>query len=237
MASAGKIICWLTIAIGLVLLIVTSAFSQPKQGLPRVAVLLEAGFNGDEFWRPMLIWQAYGLKPQVFSINGGDIPCGNTGAPPATNTGSLKQLKTARWDLIYIPGGKSPEVLMKSSEVVNLIKDLHTKGQQFASICHGPLVFAKAGILKDTPTAYLFHAEEFMPTEILPGSLGNYQDQPVVFNGNILMSRYPEDAEAFATAVLQQLGMANLNHAASQQVIYQIGRPQTALGRYAAKVL
>jgi D-lactate dehydratase len=52
---------------------------------------------------------------------------------------------------LVIPGGRAPEYLSLDESVLNLVQKLDAEKKVIASICHGQLILAAAGVLKVNP--------------------------------------------------------------------------------------
>eukprot|EP00252_Welwitschia_mirabilis_P001836 TRINITY_DN1178_c0_g1_i1.p1 TRINITY_DN1178_c0_g1~~TRINITY_DN1178_c0_g1_i1.p1 ORF type:complete len:388 (+),score=65.08 TRINITY_DN1178_c0_g1_i1:216-1379(+) len=63
-------------------------------------------------------------------------------------TASFDQVDAAKYDGLIIPGGRAPEYLALNESVLRLVKHFAESNKPIASICHGQLILAAAGILK-----------------------------------------------------------------------------------------
>ncbi|EFJ15467.1 hypothetical protein SELMODRAFT_271634 [Selaginella moellendorffii] len=64
-------------------------------------------------------------------------------------------VKAESYDALVIPGGRAPEYLSLDDEVLEIVKSFHKSRKPIASICHGQLILAAAGILQGKKsTAY-----------------------------------------------------------------------------------
>lgn len=113
---------------------------------------------------------------------------------------SLDDEGLSNYDAIVIPGGMPGALNLKESiRVVELVKDYYATGKIVASICAGPIVLAKAGILNGRKvTSYPGYEEE----------LGNviYKEDIVVIDENIITSRGSATAIEFSLAIIKELG-------------------------------
>lgn len=104
------------------------------------------------------------------------------------------------YDAIVIPGGMPGARNLKDSiRVVELVQDYYRTSKIVASICAGPIVLAKAGILNGkNVTSYPGYEEE----------LGNvvYKEACVVTDQNIITSRGPATALEFSLEIIKRLG-------------------------------
>ena len=61
----------------------------------------------------------------------------------------------SKYDAVVIPGGRAPEYLAMNESVWNVVSMFSDSGKVIASICHGQLILAAAGLVKGRKcTAY-----------------------------------------------------------------------------------
>ncbi len=101
---------------------------------------------------------------------------------------------------MVIPGGHSPNWLRQHEAVVDFARAFYASGKPTAAICHGPQVLITAGVL-DGVDATCFPGM----SDELKESGANYQDVPVLRDGNLITSRIPDDIPAFSEAIKQAL--------------------------------
>jgi protease I len=63
-------------------------------------------------------------------------------------TKDFDAVKIDEYDGLFCPGGRSPETLQLSEEVIGWVRRLFEAGKPVASICHGIQILATAGILR-----------------------------------------------------------------------------------------
>lgn len=72
-----------------------------------------------------------------------------------TLTADFKDVNADSYDALVVPGGRAPEYLSLDEDVLNLVKKFESSHKPIASICHGQLVLAAAGVLNGKQcTAY-----------------------------------------------------------------------------------
>ena len=100
---------------------------------------------------------------------------------------------------IYVPGGlPGTENLKDNQAVIDLVKEMAEAGKLVASICAGPIILSKAGVIDGKKiTAYPGYEKELL------GSI--YKEKPVVRDGNIITSRGPATAGAMAIEMIKYL--------------------------------
>jgi 4-methyl-5(b-hydroxyethyl)-thiazole monophosphate biosynthesis len=101
------------------------------------------------------------------------------------------------FDLIIVPGGPGHKELLENKELLDRLVAQNKAGRLIGSICAGPLVLKKAGLLEGK----LFTA--FPGTaELLPE---RDPDSAVVVDGNLITSQGAGTAIAFALALVEGL--------------------------------
>jgi len=68
---------------------------------------------------------------------------------------NFDDVKASDYDGLFIPGGRAPEYLRLNPKVIEIVKTMYQDKKVLGSVCHGPLIFSAAGILKGVcATAY-----------------------------------------------------------------------------------
>lgn len=103
-------------------------------------------------------------------------------------------------DLVFLPGGMPGATSLKDDEkVLELITYLNDKGRAISAICAAPIVLEAAGVIEDkTVTSYPSFDEK------LP-SIGEYSQDIVVIDENIITSRGPATAVYLALELIELL--------------------------------
>ncbi|XP_065850684.1 protein DJ-1 homolog D [Euphorbia lathyris] len=72
-----------------------------------------------------------------------------------TLSATFNEIDFAKYDGLVIPGGRAPEYLAMNESVIDCVRKLSDAGKPIASICHGQLILAAAGIVNGRKcTAY-----------------------------------------------------------------------------------
>lgn len=115
----------------------------------------------------------------------------------------ISDVKAEEFDLIYFPGGYGPKNVLIHTEtrdkVLNIIQTGNKQKQLLAAICHGPVLFAAAGIIENKYIAG-HHAVE-LPVII---ANGHYIKEKAVVDGNLISGNWPY-FETFASTVAKKL--------------------------------
>ena len=57
-------------------------------------------------------------------------------------------VKSADYDALLVPGGRSPEYLRLNARVLELVREFGRDNKPIAAVCHGPQLLAETGVLK-----------------------------------------------------------------------------------------
>jgi len=110
---------------------------------------------------------------------------------------TLKELDLSNLDAIALPGGFEGMNNLKADErILNIIKDLHSKGKLVAAICASPIVLNEAGVLQGDFTCY-------PGCEV--GIKANRKNQALVKNANIITAAGPAVAILFGLELVKTL--------------------------------
>ncbi|XP_059452584.1 protein DJ-1 homolog D-like isoform X1 [Corylus avellana] len=70
---------------------------------------------------------------------------------------TFDEIEFTKYDGLMLPGGRAPEYLALNEAVLDLVSKFSNSGKPIASICHGQLILAAAGLVKGRMcTAYPF---------------------------------------------------------------------------------
>ena len=107
----------------------------------------------------------------------------------------------ADYDALMLPGGvANPDTLRMEDEAVQFVRAFFDAGKPVAAICHAPWTLIEAGVVKGrTLTSW-----PSLQTDIRNAG-GDWVDEEVVVDGNLISSRKPDDLKAFNQALLDAL--------------------------------
>jgi len=133
---------------------------------------------------------------------------------------SYRACKPSDYNIVLIPGG-NPESIIENSDIDKLLQACDKKSAILAAICAGPIVLAKAGLLKGRNFT---HGYGDMHREFLKKFWmgAEFVDQPVVINENIITAK-PEAHIDFAVQILKSAGILEDDRAAIQLAEYYKG--------------
>ncbi len=125
----------------------------------------------------------------------GDLEPGDTFAVDST----FDDIDTSGFDGVIVPGGTvGADKLRSSAAAVQFVRSLVDVGRPAAAICHGPWVLVEAGVVEGrTLTSY-----PSLRTDIRNAG-GDWVDEEVVRDGNLITSRNPGDLPAFCRTLVE----------------------------------
>ncbi len=110
------------------------------------------------------------------------------------------------YDLLIIPGGSpngAPTTVRNTPEAVAIARSFFAQNKPVASICHGPYTLVSADLVRGRRlTSYW---EDGVPKEIQDAG-GEWVDESVVVDGNLVTSRWPMDLPFFMQEVIRLIG-------------------------------
>lgn len=112
----------------------------------------------------------------------------------------LASINPASYRMLYIPGGKAPEALMKDDKAVEIVKSFVAAGKPVAAICHGPQLLAKAGVI----TGKRISAWPEVQPEVEKAG-ASYVSEAALVDGQFITGRWPADLPAFTSALMARL--------------------------------
>ncbi|MBU4376556.1 MAG: DJ-1/PfpI family protein [Candidatus Omnitrophica bacterium] len=180
----------------------------------KIAVLLADGFEEIEAVTCIDILRRADQEIKVVGV-GGMIIKGSHGIGISADVeiNSYNDLP----DAIVLPGGMpGVQNLFKTPKVVSLVREVHKKGNIVAAICAAPAyVLAPMGILDGKKATCYFGCEEML------GKKAIYVDQNVVLDGNIITSKGPATAMAFALRIIDLLCGRKVTDSIREKLLYE----------------
>ncbi len=102
---------------------------------------------------------------------------------------------------LVLPGGvANPDALRTDETAVNFVRDFMASGKPVAAICHAPWVLVEADVVRGKRLA----SWPSVQTDIRNAG-GEWVDEEVVVDGNLISSRNPDDIPAFNRELLAAL--------------------------------
>jgi protease I len=114
---------------------------------------------------------------------------------------TVADVSASDFDALVLPGGvANPDALRMDGGAVSLVKEFVASGRPVAAICHAPWTLVEADVLSGrTLTSW-----PSLQTDIRNAG-GEWVDERVVVDGNLISSRNPDDLPAFCSALVEAL--------------------------------
>ena len=167
----------------------------------KVAILAADMFERVELEEPRKALEDAGAEVEVVSLEEGEIKAFDHFDPantvPVDRT--VGEVSPDDYDALLIPGGVgNPDQLRGDENAVAFVRGLHEAGKPMAVICHGPWVLVESGIVRGKRVT----SWPTLETDIRNAG-GDWVDEEVVVDGNLVTSRKPDDIPAFNREMLR----------------------------------
>lgn len=162
-------------------------------------VLLENGFEDSELIYPYYRLQEAGYEVDLVSEEEGEVYESKHGYKQKSDK-AAENVDVNDYDVLVIPGGRGPDSMRIKDSIVRLVKDAYESDLVIASVCHGAQVLIEADVLDGKKLTCWYS----VATDVKNAG-GNYVDEEVVVDGNLVTSRMPPDLPAFMRETLKLL--------------------------------
>jgi protease I len=165
----------------------------------QIAVLAENQYQELELWYPLLRMREAGANVLTVAPSADQLYGSKLGYPVKADL-AITEVDAGQLDALIIPGGFAPENFRRTPAIVNLVRKVHEQGSLVAAICHAGWLLASAGIAKGRRVTCV----AIIKDDVI-NSGGNYVDEPVVRDGNLITSRLPGDLHVFCKEIVRYL--------------------------------
>jgi len=166
----------------------------------KVACIIGPDFEDVEFRKPYDAMKEAGYDITLIGRKAGEEVEGKRGTEKVRTDAGIDEVNPKDFDVLFIPGGYSPDNLRADERFVRFVSDFDRSGKWIAAICHGPQLLLSAGLVEGrTLTAWRTVQKDLE----LAGA--NVEDEPVVVDRNWITSREPGDLEKFSRAVVERV--------------------------------
>ena len=167
----------------------------------KVAILAADMFERVELEEPRKALEDAGAEVEIVSLEEGEIQ-GFDHFEPANDVEVDRTVEAASpdgYDALMIPGGVgNPDLLRGDENAVAFVRGFHEAGKPLAVICHGPWMLVESGIVRGKRVT----SWPTLETDIRNAG-GEWVDEEVVVDGNVVTSRKPDDIPAFNEKMLE----------------------------------
>ena len=167
----------------------------------KVAILIENGVEDSEFKLPYKALKQAGMEVSVLGSRMNEAYKGKKGKVSQEADGTTSEAMASDFDAVIIPGGMAPDKMRRNPNTVRFVQEAMSQGKLVAAVCHGPQLLIEGDLLKGkTATGFSAIRQDMV------NAGANYEDKPLVVDGNLITSRQPGDLPIFCTAILSRLG-------------------------------
>jgi len=167
--------------------------------MAKIAVLVENGFEDVELLYPYYRFQEAGYRVEVVGPEAGVVYSGKKGGS-IKSTLTPEDIDLGEYAAVVVPGGWAPDRMRTKPSIVQLIRDADAKGLVIAAICHAAQLLVEADILRGRKLTCV----RSVSTDVKNAG-GEYLNQEVVVDGNLVTSRTPPDMPAWCRETLRVL--------------------------------
>lgn len=172
----------------------------------RVAILVDNGFEQVELTEPRAALDTFGAETRIVSPQTGTVRGWNH-----TEWGDslkvdvpLSEAHPEDFDALLLPGGvMNPDHLRMNPDAVRFAKWFFQNDKPVAAICHGPWMIVECGAAKGQQLT----SWPSLKTDIRNAG-GDWVDNEVIYSGNLVTSRKPDDIPAFNRSMIELFRMA-----------------------------
>ena len=178
----------------------------------KVAFLATDMVEQVELTEPWKAVKGAGGKPELVSLDDGEVQGFNhyDRADTFTVDRKVEEVSIDDYDALVIPGGVgNPDTMRADENAVRFVRDFCEAGKPMAVICHGPWMLVEADVVRDRRLTSFWSIK----TDI-ENAGGNWVDEEVVVDGNIVTSRNPDDLPAFNQELVELFARAPAGAAA-----------------------
>jgi protease I len=167
--------------------------------MEKVAILVENGFEDVELLYPYYRYQEAGYHVEVVGPKKGEVYAGKKGGS-IKSTLTPKDVDLDEYVAVIVPGGWAPDRMRTKPGLVQLVRDANEKGLVISAICHAAQLLVEADILRGKKLTCV----RSVSTDVKNAG-GDYINQEVVVDGNLVTSRTPPDMPAWTRETLRIL--------------------------------
>ena len=172
----------------------------------RVAFLATDMVEQVELTEPWKAVEAAGGKSELVSLESGEIQAFDhyDKADRFHVDRAVGDVSTEEYDALVIPGGVgNPDTMRLDDNAVRFVREFVRSGKPMGVICHAPWMLVEADVVRGRTLTSFWSVK----TDVQNAG-GEWLDEEVVVDGNLVTSRYPEDIPAFTERLLELIERA-----------------------------
>lgn len=167
--------------------------------MKNIGMFVQDLYNEVEFWVPYYRLLEEGHEVTIIASGKTKNFTSKVGLPVEADLLSSECLEKD-FDALVIPGGYAPDKMRLDQSTLDIVKKVFDKGRPVAAICHAGWVLASAGVMKGKKfTCYPSIKDDLI------NAGGEYFDEEVIIDGNLITSRMPKDLPVFCGEIIRAL--------------------------------
>lgn len=167
----------------------------------KVVMVLANNFEDAEAIDPKVHLEGLGAEVVTVGPQRGQVQGKKGGVLEVEKT--FAEVTPEEFDLLVIPGGGAPENLRIVDEAVDFTRRFVESGKPVGAICHGAQLLISAKVLDGRRLTSVNKIRDDVKN-----AGGNYVDEALVVDGNLITSRVPGDLPVFNEALGKAVGLA-----------------------------
>src|SRR4051812_2330759 len=168
----------------------------------KVAILATDGVEQVELEEPRRALDAAGALTHLIAPDGESLQAMNhddKGARLPVDK-KLGEVRASDYDALLLPGGvANPDALRMDQKAVQFVREFMAADKPVAAICHGPWLLVEAGAVAGRKLT----SWPSLKTDIQNAG-GEWVDESVCVDGDLITSRKPEDIPAFNQRIIAE---------------------------------
>ena len=166
----------------------------------KVAIIATDHFEESELVEPRDALVKAGAEVKIYSSGTDPIQAVKGDTEPTQKVdvdGTFDDLDVSAVDAVVVPGGTvNADTIRTDEKAQAIVREITEAGKPLAVICHGPWLLVSAGLARGRRlTSYRSIADD------VRNAGGDWVDEQVVLDGNLITSRNPGDLPAFVKAL------------------------------------
>jgi protease I len=178
----------------------------------KVAFLATDMVEQVELTEPWKAVEDAGGNPELLSLEDGEIQGFNhyDKADKFPVDRKVEDVSIDDYDALVIPGGVgNPDTMRAEENAVRFVREFFEAGKPVALICHAPWMLVEADVVRDRRLTSFWSIKSDVEN-----AGGNWVDEEVVVDGNLVTSRNPDDLPAFNQELVELFARAPVGAAA-----------------------
>ncbi|MFP4070500.1 MAG: type 1 glutamine amidotransferase domain-containing protein [Desulfovibrionales bacterium] len=164
----------------------------------KVLMFVENFYEDLELWYPRFRLMEAGADVTLAGPDKDTVYKGKHGYPCKPDM-AIDEIDPGNFDILVLCGGYAPDKLRRIPKVLDVTRSMFESEKPVAMICHAGWVPISAGIVQGRTCTSVSAIRDD-----LVNAGGEWVDQEVVVDKNLISSRTPDDLPAFCRAIIDQ---------------------------------